>query len=114
MLHFERVYSVTLISVNPKRITSHLSLQIRYFATDKTESKHGKVILLAYKYDAEDGIILVASHFLPACFSVVVYQCGSSDVLVLVTMLFFLVCYSVNCLLRKENFAHCCHFPLTV
>ena len=114
MLHFEQLYSGTLISVNPKRITSHLSLQIRYFATGKTESKHGKVILLAYKCDAEDGIILVASHFLPACFSVVVYQCGSSDVLVLVTMLFFLVSYSVNCLLRKENFAQCCHFPLTV
>jgi hypothetical protein len=114
MLHFEQLYGVTLVSVNPKRITLHLSLQIRYFATGKKESKHGKVIMLAYKCGAEDGIILVASHCLPACFSVVVYQCGSSDVLVLVTMLFFLISYSVNCLLRKENIAQCCHFPLTV
>ena len=103
MLRCEQLHGVTLISVNPKRITSHLSLQIRYFATGRKESKHSKFILLAYKCDAEDGIILVASHCLPACFSVVVYHCGSSDVLVLVTMLFFLVSYSVNCLLRKEN-----------
>ena len=75
---------------------------MRYLLLAK-QNKHGKVILLAYKCDAEDGIILVASHCLPACFIVVVYYCGSSDVLVLVTMPFFLVSFSVNCLLRKEN-----------
>jgi hypothetical protein len=91
------------MSANPKRITLHLCLQIRFSATGKKESQHDKVILLAYKCDAEDGIIVIASHCLPACFSVVVYQCSSSDVLVLVTMLFFLVGYCVNYLLRYEN-----------
>jgi hypothetical protein len=42
---------------------------------------------MACKCGTEDGIAMVDSHCLPACFDVVVYLCGSSDVLVLVTVL---------------------------
>jgi hypothetical protein len=57
------------------------------FNNGTKEIKHNKVVLVAYKCGTEDGIIMVASHCLPACFNVVVYHRGSSDVLVLVTVL---------------------------
>jgi hypothetical protein len=57
------------------------------FNNGTKEIKHNEVVLVAYKCCTEDGIVMVASHCLPACFNVVVYLCGSSDVLVLVTLL---------------------------
>jgi hypothetical protein len=49
--------------------------------------KYNEVVLVACKCGTEDGIAMIHSHCLPACFGVVVYLCGSSNVLVLVTVL---------------------------
>jgi hypothetical protein len=57
------------------------------FNNGNKEIKRIEVVFVAYKCGIEDGITMVASHCLPACFSVVVYLCGSSDVLVLVIVL---------------------------